>query len=175
MTPDTLVGLLAEPERLRVVAALVLGARTPSELIDATGLDQCAVGRALQRLETGGLITSAADGCPRSAPVDARSSNMSCRRSRRAPLHREGGRRGPVHLVRRGHRRPRQPAPVPRRRGPVHPQGGAVLALRGLGGRAGRLASSRPLREVQAPGRSSSRRRRCSVVARRFRSHSCSA
>ena len=62
MTPDALVGLLAEPERLRVVAALVLGARTPSELIEATGLEQRAVGRALQRLETGGLVTSAADG-----------------------------------------------------------------------------------------------------------------
>ncbi len=62
MDPAVLAGLLAEPERLRVVAALVLGARTPSELIDATGLDQRAVGRALQRLETGGLITSAAEG-----------------------------------------------------------------------------------------------------------------
>lgn len=62
MTPEVLVGLLAEPERLRVVAALVLGARSPSELIEATGLDQRDVGRALQRLETGGLITSAADG-----------------------------------------------------------------------------------------------------------------
>ena len=29
------MGLLAEPERLRVVAALILGARTPSELIES--------------------------------------------------------------------------------------------------------------------------------------------
>ncbi len=35
VTPDALVGLLAEPERLRVVAALILGARTPSELIES--------------------------------------------------------------------------------------------------------------------------------------------
>lgn len=62
VTPDVLVGLLAEPERLRVVSALVLGARTPSELIDATGLDQRAVGKALQRLETGGLISADRDG-----------------------------------------------------------------------------------------------------------------
>ncbi|MDQ4021513.1 MAG: DUF2087 domain-containing protein [Actinomycetota bacterium] len=62
MTPDVLVGLLAEPERLRVVAALVLGARTPSQLTDATGLDQRAVGRALQRLQTGGLISADCDG-----------------------------------------------------------------------------------------------------------------
>lgn len=62
VTPDVLVGLLAEPERLRVVAALVLGARTPSQIIDATGLDQRAVGRALQRLQTGGLISADHDG-----------------------------------------------------------------------------------------------------------------
>ena len=69
VTPDALVGLLAEPERLRVVAALILGARTPSELIEATGLDQRAVGTALQRLETGGLVTSAADGFTLDASV----------------------------------------------------------------------------------------------------------
>lgn len=62
VTPDVLVGLLAEPERLRVVAALVLGARTPSQLIEATGLDQRAVGRALQRLQVGGLISADHDG-----------------------------------------------------------------------------------------------------------------
>ncbi len=58
MTPEVLIGLLAEPERLRVVSALVLGAHIPSELIEATGLDQRAVGRALQRLEAGGLISA---------------------------------------------------------------------------------------------------------------------
>jgi hypothetical protein len=62
VTPDVLVGLLAEPERLRVVAALVLGARTPSQLIDATGLGQRAVGRALQRLQTGELVSTNHDG-----------------------------------------------------------------------------------------------------------------
>ncbi len=62
MDSDALVGLLAEPERLRVVAALVLGARTPSQLIEATGLEQRTVGRALQRLEKGGLVSSGRDG-----------------------------------------------------------------------------------------------------------------
>lgn len=52
------MGLLAEPERLRVISALVLGARTPSELAAATGLDQRTVGRALRRLETGALVSS---------------------------------------------------------------------------------------------------------------------
>lgn len=63
MTPNALVGLLAEPERLRVFAALVLGSRTPSELAAATSLAQRAVGRALQRLETGGLVSCDQSGC----------------------------------------------------------------------------------------------------------------
>jgi hypothetical protein len=54
--PRELVGLLAEPERLRVLAALVLGARTPAEVAAATGLDARAVGRALQKLRAGGLV-----------------------------------------------------------------------------------------------------------------------
>jgi hypothetical protein len=51
-----IVGLLAEPERLRVLSAVVLGARTPAEIGAATGLDARAVGRAVQRLQAGGLI-----------------------------------------------------------------------------------------------------------------------
>jgi len=62
MTPDALVGLLAEPDRLRVVSALVLGARTPVQLIEVTGLNQRAIGQALQRLETAGLVSSGPDG-----------------------------------------------------------------------------------------------------------------
>lgn len=56
MTPEALVGLLAEPERLRVVAALALGARSHAEIVTATGLDVRAVGKALRRLEAGGLV-----------------------------------------------------------------------------------------------------------------------
>jgi hypothetical protein len=51
-----IIGLLAEPERLRVLAALVLGARTPADVGRATGLDARAVGRALQKLQAGGLV-----------------------------------------------------------------------------------------------------------------------
>ncbi len=54
--PEELVGLLAEPERLRVYAAVVLGAATPSEVVAASGLAHRAATRALRRLETGGLI-----------------------------------------------------------------------------------------------------------------------
>ena len=56
MDAAAIVGLLAEPERLRVLAALVLGARTPAEIGTATGLDPRAVGRALQKLQAGGLV-----------------------------------------------------------------------------------------------------------------------
>jgi hypothetical protein len=62
VTPDEIVGLLAEPDRLRVVAALTLGHRALADLTAATGLDARAVGRALRRLESGGLVTSGPDG-----------------------------------------------------------------------------------------------------------------
>jgi ADP-ribose pyrophosphatase YjhB (NUDIX family) len=55
-----LVGLLAEPDRLRVVAALSLGAHTPAEVVRATGLDPRAVAAALRRLEAGGLVSTVA-------------------------------------------------------------------------------------------------------------------
>ena len=62
VTPEHLVGLLAEPERLRVVAAVVLGARTPPDIALAAGLDLRVVLKALRRLEAGGLVSSGADG-----------------------------------------------------------------------------------------------------------------
>jgi hypothetical protein len=54
--PELLVGLLAEPERLRVFAALVLGAATSEQLRGATGLDQRTIGTVLRKLEAGGLV-----------------------------------------------------------------------------------------------------------------------
>jgi hypothetical protein len=54
-----IVGLLAEPARLRVLSALVLGARSASEVVAATGLDAREVGRALQKLQAGGLVDGA--------------------------------------------------------------------------------------------------------------------
>jgi len=58
-TAVALVGLLAEPARLRVVAAIVLGASTPAAVAEATGLDAREVARAVQRLNAGGLVTVA--------------------------------------------------------------------------------------------------------------------
>ncbi|WP_028937524.1 DUF2087 domain-containing protein [Pseudonocardia spinosispora] len=62
MNAAELVGLLAEPERLRVVAALALGARTPDEILEASGLPAKDVASALRRLHSGGLVEDAPDG-----------------------------------------------------------------------------------------------------------------
>jgi hypothetical protein len=56
------VGLLAEGDRLRCVAALVLGATTVGEVATAAGLDVRRAGRALTRLVDGGLVASDAHG-----------------------------------------------------------------------------------------------------------------
>lgn len=58
MTPDSLIGLLAEPERLRVVAALALGARTTGDITGSTGLDARQVGKSLRRLRAAGLVVT---------------------------------------------------------------------------------------------------------------------
>src|SRR5262245_3536285 len=62
--PDAaaIVGLLADDDRRRVAAALVLGATTVDEVRAATGLSARVVGGALARLVDGGLIERAADG-----------------------------------------------------------------------------------------------------------------
>jgi hypothetical protein len=57
-----LLGLLAEPDRLRVVAALVLGACSTTEIAERTGLPLKVTMRALTRLESGGLVESSKDG-----------------------------------------------------------------------------------------------------------------
>ena len=59
MRPDVLCGQLAEPDRLRVFAAVVLGAAAPSDVVNATGLPVRTVMAALRRLEQGGLLASA--------------------------------------------------------------------------------------------------------------------
>ena len=55
-TAAGLVGLLAEEARLRVVAAMALGARTFDEVVSASGLDVRAATSALERLVAGGLV-----------------------------------------------------------------------------------------------------------------------
>jgi hypothetical protein len=55
--PEALCGLLAEEERLRVYAAVLLGAATPSEVAARAGLPARDVVIALRRLEQGGLLS----------------------------------------------------------------------------------------------------------------------
>ena len=58
----TLLGLLADDDRLKVVAALALGATTTAEVRTASGLDARGAGRALARLEDAGLVVAEAGG-----------------------------------------------------------------------------------------------------------------
>jgi hypothetical protein len=58
MRPDVLCGQLAEPDRLRVFAAVVLGAQSPAAVAAATGLPVRTVVAALRRLDQGGLVRS---------------------------------------------------------------------------------------------------------------------
>jgi len=53
-----LAGLLSEPERLRAVAALALGAATVTEVMERAGLDHRTATTALGRLEAGGLVST---------------------------------------------------------------------------------------------------------------------
>lgn len=85
LTSQAVVGLLATPARLRVAAAVVLGAATPGEIAGVTGLTEAEVGTALNRLVRGRLVSgvdgrfavrpqvfadAARRGAPRRAPMD---------------------------------------------------------------------------------------------------------
>jgi hypothetical protein len=54
----SLVGLLAEEDRLKAVAALALGAATVDAVADIAGLDARRTAAALERLAAGGLVVA---------------------------------------------------------------------------------------------------------------------
>jgi hypothetical protein len=58
----TLVAALATDARVRVFAAIVLGARRPSEIATASGIDPAGVVAALARLQKAGLVRADVDG-----------------------------------------------------------------------------------------------------------------
>ena len=62
ISPAMLAGLLAEPDRRRVVAALVLDARTLAEVEQLSGLTTPRAGKALARLNDAGLVLWEEDG-----------------------------------------------------------------------------------------------------------------
>ncbi|HEY7223263.1 MAG TPA: DUF2087 domain-containing protein [Micromonosporaceae bacterium] len=68
MPPEILAGLLAEPRRMRVFAAVVLDATTPADVADRTGLSLREVHEALRRLADGGLVSPTS---PLTAHLDA--------------------------------------------------------------------------------------------------------
>ena len=59
---EALVGLLAEESRLKVVAAITLGAATEADITARTDLPSKAVRKALDRLVRGGVVESTHDG-----------------------------------------------------------------------------------------------------------------
>jgi hypothetical protein len=58
MTPEVLIGLLAEPTRMRIFAAVVLGAGTPNDAVSQANVTIREGAEALRRLGDGGLITN---------------------------------------------------------------------------------------------------------------------
>jgi hypothetical protein len=58
----TVLGLLADDDRLRAVAALALGAHTAAQVSETAGLDGRRAGRALARLAGAGLVEPDGDG-----------------------------------------------------------------------------------------------------------------
>lgn len=61
LTAGELVGLLADDDRRKVAAALVLGASTTLQIVHGTGLEGRRVVRALNRLVAGGLVIEGPD------------------------------------------------------------------------------------------------------------------
>lgn len=60
--PEALVGLLAEEGRLKVVAAIALGATDEPQIVARTGLAAKTVRKGLDRLIRGGLVEATRDG-----------------------------------------------------------------------------------------------------------------
>lgn len=58
----TVLGLLSDDDRLRVVAALALGSSSPADVAAAAGLDVRTAGKALARLTAGGLVEQEGNG-----------------------------------------------------------------------------------------------------------------
>jgi DNA-binding transcriptional ArsR family regulator len=58
--PRELLALLAEPDRLKALAAVALGSETLPQVAERAGLEPKAAGRALSRLVAGGLLEGGA-------------------------------------------------------------------------------------------------------------------
>lgn len=76
-----LVGLLADGDRLRVFAAVVLGHETVKDICDVTGLSTRAVGSSLTRLVQGGVLNED----KRGFHVEEQEIRLAAREGREAP------------------------------------------------------------------------------------------
>lgn len=88
LDPDAVVGLLAQPDRLQVVAALALGAETLDAIAAAARLTQPAARKALQRLVAARMVDARAATVDRSATYRLRAENL--RATARARAARRG-------------------------------------------------------------------------------------
>lgn len=61
-TTETLCGLLAEPERLRVFAAITLGTAEVGQIAEKADVSVATAGKAVRRLREGGLVDDADNG-----------------------------------------------------------------------------------------------------------------
>lgn len=95
MTPEDLVGLLAEPARLRLLSAVALGARTDADTASASGLTARDAALARRRLADAGVIVAGPDGWT----VDYPALRRAARDSR--PSSGPGGSLGPFVAGRR--------------------------------------------------------------------------
>jgi hypothetical protein len=62
---ERMLGLIADPNRLRVFSALALGAMTTTDIRDMTSMDARAIERALARLVAGELVVRESNGVVR--------------------------------------------------------------------------------------------------------------
>ena len=80
----TLVGLLADQDRLRALSAVALGARSPEEVAQATSLEETAVLKALERLGASGVVVQTEAGLGVDTSVFAHAARREAETRRRA-------------------------------------------------------------------------------------------
>ena len=116
--PDaaTIVGLLAEEDRLRVVAALALGASSAPAVIEASGLDRRQAVAALERLAARGLVERGPGGTLRLATERLKAAGRDAAEARSGEGAEEGGPPGDLRPFVRDGRVVSLPAARARRR-----------------------------------------------------------
>jgi hypothetical protein len=92
----TIIGLLADDDRRRVAAAIVLGATSLDAVVAASGVAVDRAGRALGRLVDAGLVTSATGGLAVGGDVFKQAAREALSRPKRSEHEGESGERRKV-------------------------------------------------------------------------------